>query len=451
MSSPAPQEVHRRRVFYIPGYDPIHPRRYRELYRREGRAQAKVSGYLLDLTGRQGGANPARQVGADPARQGGADPARHGGADPARKAGAGYGWRVSSIQDGATTETEFDVLVWSDIVRASMEHGIARTYWIMARTAWTYIGSGALARLMRLRKGPVIAALYPVGMLLLQAVAAGFAGLLVALIVTWVLGWLGQGGGLGAGLAGTSWIAALLLGGLGALAVLKHFKNVDNRLYVYYLMHDYAYSAATNGANAPELEARIADFAMRIEAALEEDIDEVLVVGHSSGAHLAVSVLADLHRGGRIPADGPRLAFLSLGQVVPMVSFLPDADRLRADLAYLSARDIPWVDVTAPGDGCAFALCDPVAVSGVAPEGKRWPLVISAAFSQTLSPERWKTLRWRFFRLHFQYLCAFDRPADYDYFQITAGPLSLESRYRARAASNSRIETPVSKYTRVAL
>ena len=31
-----PREVRRRRVFYIPGYDPIHPRRYRELYRKEG-------------------------------------------------------------------------------------------------------------------------------------------------------------------------------------------------------------------------------------------------------------------------------------------------------------------------------------------------------------------------------------------------------------------------------
>lgn len=30
------QDVHKRRVFYIPGYDPIHPRRYRELYRKEG-------------------------------------------------------------------------------------------------------------------------------------------------------------------------------------------------------------------------------------------------------------------------------------------------------------------------------------------------------------------------------------------------------------------------------
>jgi len=100
--------------------------------------------------------------------------------------------------------------------------------------------------------------------------------------------------------------------------------------------------------------------------------------------------------------------------------------------------------VTAPGDGCAFALCDPVAVSGVAPVDQRWPLVLSAAFTQTLSPERWRTLRWRFFRLHFQYLCAFDRPGDYDYFRITAGPPTLAARFKGRAPSKSRIVAPTS-------
>ena len=36
----ADQRVFRRRVFYIPGYDPFHPRRYRELYRKEAAVQA---------------------------------------------------------------------------------------------------------------------------------------------------------------------------------------------------------------------------------------------------------------------------------------------------------------------------------------------------------------------------------------------------------------------------
>jgi hypothetical protein len=415
MSSPAVQDVKRRRVFYIPGYDPIHPRRYRELYRTESRAQGEVSGYEVALIGRQGGAS--------------------------------YGWQVTARIDGTETEAEFDVLVWSDIVRGSMDLGIVQTYALMARTAATYIGSGALRRLMRLRKGPVIAALYPVGMLILQGLLALGLGALAVALVVWFIGRVAPG------LAGSAapWLVGLVPGALVLVALLRWFRKVDNKLYVYYLMHDYAYSAASRGANPPELEARMALFADQIAEALEADVDEVLVVGHSSGAHLGVSILADLLRQGRVPEAGPKLGFLTLGQVVPMVSFLPEAHRLRRDLHDLSlAERLTWVDVTAPGDGCAFALCDPVSVSGVAPEGKRWPLVISAAFTQTLSPARWKELRWRFFRLHFQYLCAFDLPGDYDYFRITAGPVSLAARYAGRAPSRSRIEAAVSKFSAMA-
>ncbi len=411
MSEQTSHEVRRRRVFYIPGYDPIHPRRYRELYRKEGAAQAAISGYELALEGRRGGPR--------------------------------YGWHVRARIEGAPVETDFEVLVWSDIVRDSMNPGIVATYWLMLRTAWTYIASGALRRLMRLRKGPVIAALYPIAMLIAQLAVALVAGWAAGALVAWALAAAGLAPGWG---RLGFWLAAA-----GAVvALLRWFRRIDNRLYAYYLMHDYAYSAQTRGANPPELEARMAAFADAIAEALSDrDLDEVLVVGHSSGAHLGVSVLADLIRAGRVPEQGPALGFLTLGQVVPMVSFLPEAHRLRADLAYLSGREeLFWLDVTAPGDGCAFALCDPVAVSGVAPAaGKRWPLVISAAFTQTLSPERWRALRWRFFRLHFQYLCAFDRPGDYDYFRITAGPRTLAARFAARKPSQSRIERPVSKFT----
>ncbi len=401
-------KVMRRRVFYIPGYDPFHPRRYRELYRKEGTAQADISGYALTLSPKQGG--------------------------------GAYGWDVAAKIDGVAVQTQVDVLVWSDIVKASMDTGIIATYLQMLRTAWIYIGSGALWRLMRLRKGPVIAALYPVVFLLVQLALAVLAGHMAGK----VLGLLVQGP------LALHW--AVYLCGFGAvlLLALRWFRRIDNKVFAYYLMHDYAYSAQLGGANPPELEARMTGFADAIAAALTDEVDEVLVVGHSSGVHLAVSVLADLIRAGRVPNAGPALSFLSLGQVVPMVSFLPKAQRLRADLAFLAATDaLFWVDVTAPGDGCAFALCDPVAVSGVAPSGKRWPLVFSAAFTQSLSPARWKELRWRFFRLHFQYLCAFDRPRDYDYFQITAGPQTLGARYQGRPASQSRIEVPVNKYRSV--
>lgn len=200
-------------------------------------------------------------------------------------------------------------------------------------------------------------------------------------------------------------------------AVLDWFRKKDNKIFAYYLMHDYAFSARWRGVNPPALEDRTTAFAATIADAMNRDVDEVLIVCHSSGAHLAISVLADRFRDGRVLKGGPSLGFLSLGQVVPMMSFLPKAYRLRADLGYLNVQDrITWIDVTARGDGCAFALCDAVAVSGVATYNKKWPLVISAPFTQSLQPETWKALRWRFFRLHFQYLCAFDRPKDYNYF-----------------------------------
>ena len=406
----------RRRVFYIPGYDPFHPRRYRELYRKEGAAQAAISGYALTLR--------------------------------PKKAGGPYGWQVEGVIGGQVAQAEIEVLVWSDLVRTSMATGIPGTYLQLIRTAWAYIGSGALFRLAALRKGPMIAALYPIVMLLVQlCVAVG-----VGVLVWW--GVVGLHGALMERLEGPRLFAtgfvAVIYGGLalGLVALwltLRWFRAMDSRFYAYYLMHDYAYSAQVGGANPPALEARMDLFRTAIRAAMDAGHDEVLVVGHSSGAHLAVSILADMLRAG-VP-DGPALSLLTLGHVVPMVSFLPKAGRLRRDLHDLSGADrLTWVDVTAPGDGCAFALCDPVAVTGVAPAAKLWPLVLSASFTQTLSPERWRALRWKFFRLHFQYLCAFDRPRDYDYFQITAGPVPLGQRYASRKPSASRIETPRSGY-----
>ncbi|MEO9574219.1 MAG: hypothetical protein ABJ263_18455 [Tateyamaria sp.] len=433
MSRSHPQTVQSRRVFYIPGYDPIHPRRYRELYRTESAAQAVISGYDISLS--RGDSKPH------------------------------YGWKVDASIDNQSVHADVSVLVWSDIVRDSMDTSIAGTYAQLLRTAWTYIASGALRRLMRLRKGPVIAALYPVGMLLLQLIIAllgawgAMAGTRTAFewvmrsLISPMLPPLGETGMsvFFAAAVATGTLLCLVAGGCVAYFILRWFKTKDGKFFAYYLMHDYAYSAQSRGANPAPLEARMAQFRDAIAEALKGEVDEVLVVGHSSGAHLGVSILADLIRSGRVPEGAPALSFLSLGQVVPMVSFLPDAHRLRADLQYLSIRDeLTWVDVTAPGDGCAFALCDPVSVSGVAPEPKRWPLVFSAQFTRSLSPERWAELRWRFFRLHFQYLCAFDRPLDYDYFQITAGPMTLGARYAHRPPSKSRIDVPVSKYTWIA-
>lgn len=388
--------VTRRRVLYIPGYDPIPPRRYRELYRKEGTEQAEISGYQL-------------QMGK-------------------RVVGTGFGWGIKAdFPDGSgdvhQVETDFEVMVWSDVVSKSMGQSIASTYWQLVSTAWVYIGSGALSRLARLRKAPVLTALYPIVMLIGQAIlAALLAGLAIAFLPP---------------LAGIPLGAALFYG------TLRLFKKLDGRFFAYYLMHDYAFTASLKGRYPEILEDRLKKFSERLSEVQKGGWDEILIVGHSSGAYLAISLMADMIRKNEA---GPKLSLLTLGHVVPMAAFLPEARRLRGDLTVVSGSHIPWVDVSAPGDACCFGLCDPVSTSGADPEKRNGPLILSAAFTKTLSKQRLSTMKHRWFRLHFQYLCAFDQPLSYDYFAITAGPRTLADRFAYHSHSPGRISHAAAPY-----
>lgn len=390
--------VRRRKVFYIPGFDPFPPRRYRELYRSEAKKQADFGGYSI-----------SQEI---------------------LEVEDGFGWRVTGQIDDVTCVSDIEVLVWSDIVKSTMSGGILSTYLHMIRTAWIYLSTGTLWDIVQLRKGPVIAALYPIGFLCLQFLLA--LGLVWALqfILSPILGW-------------GSYVAFA-----GIWPILSAFRRWDGKIFAYYLMQDYAHSAQAYGAYPRSLRERLSQFSDRVEQAInDENWDEILVVGHSSGAHLGTTVLSDVIARAQLEQKRVSLSFLTLGQVFPMVSFLPNADELRRDMVRVgNCASITWVDVSAPGDGCSFALCDPLAVTGLATPEQKGPLILSAAFSQTLKPQTWAQLRWRFFRLHFQYLCAFDNARDYDYFQITAGPLTLAQRYDGRAASQSRIVMPIARH-----
>jgi len=363
-------------VFFVPGYDPNAPRRYRELYRAEAARQAEISGFNIDV---------ARVPGTQ-----------------------GAAWTVTALMDGQLTHTTVELLTWEDIVRKSMSRSILATYWVMLRTIWVYLASGAFVRLVRLRALPMLVAIYPVFALLLQlglALGAGYLGVLATRFIgapAWIVG------------------AGITYAGLEA------FRRADSRYFAYYLIHDYWFAASGHGKTPAPLVERLEQFARRLSAVTTDDADEILIVGHSTGAQLA--------------STRPEFGLLTLGQVIPMQSFLPRADALRADLAHLSRSEaLTWVDVSAPGDGACFALSDPVAVSGMADEGQRWPLVLSAAFTQSLSPAQYRATKWRFFRRHIQYLCAFDEPERYDYFSVTAGPQTLGARFAGRVSSPSMI------------
>lgn len=377
--------VRHRRVFYVPGFAPIPPRQYRELYRAQARKQAVICDYSLAL---EAGATPSD-------------------------------WVTCFEDDTGRTDTIFSVLDWSDLVRDAVDVSRWTAICTGLKIALIYLRSGTFRAMLKLRRGPVLVSCFPYLFLLFWA---AFWTMLMASIAI-------QLGPVWAVMA----IVAMIWGEP------KLFRWVDDRLFVTYLLTDYGFWAHRRGAYSSALEERLSVWKTTLQAEIAAGDDEILIVGHSSGAHLAISLLAEVIRDR--PPDAPFPELLTLGQSVPMVSLLPDAAQLRSDLATLAAvPDLTWVDVTAPGDPCCFALCDPVAVSGCGPADV--PLILSAAFSKTLTADNHAQLRRRFFRRHQQYLCAFDDPGPFDYFRITAGRQSLATLFSTRRPSPQRLNTP---------
>jgi len=399
---PETQDVAHRKVFYVSGFDPLGPRRYRELYRREGPYQGEISGYDLSVSRLP------------------------------RSASGNYRWLASYERGAVRSTSEFEFLGWDDIVRTSIRPSLVHVYGLMFRTLWIYMSSGAIRAMRRMRRGPLIAGLVPAVLMIFYLVYAGLIGLTAGLVLTGPIGaplWLGLFGGLGA----------------GTIAMLGT-RLFEEQMMIYFMVNDLAYSAQEGGRYPKPLSDRLDEFAERIQEALgSRKYDEVLVVGHSSGAQLAVTALARCVRKHGLSGDS-HLGLLTLGQSIAMTSFLPEAHDLRADLAEVAddAR-IFWLDVTAPGDGACFALTDPAATCRAAgrPAETLNPLVISAAFNQTMDHADLKRYRWRLLRMHFQYLCAFARPDAFDYFRITAGPRSLAARFAGRQSSPSMMAEPV--------
>jgi hypothetical protein len=179
---------------------------------------------------------------------------------------------------------------------------------------------------------------------------------------------------------------------------------------------------------APEVDARVADWAEAIKQSLTSgDHDEVLVVAHSSGCIAAVAALSqavkDTEEKQRITKP---LSLLTLGQCIPVLSHQPEAKAFRMALSHLGGTEaLTWVDLSAPPDACCFALSDPCAtphaVGGPTVSVKR----LSPRYAEQMDSNSYRELKSNKLRCHFQYLMAFKSPKYYDFFSWVCGPQTL--------------------------
>ncbi len=382
-------QVQRRHVIYVQGYDPRGLAQYYRMFRTELRKFGQLYG-VKSTIGR---------------------PQNSGDHTTAS-------WTIAAEGDGWRSQTSYDFLRWEDLI----QRDLARPFWRTVMQAVAIYGkllvSGVMRRFWRAHWRFAIFISYPHFVLLnemLWSLGLGVAG---AAILT----------SLGApALAAWPVAVALFIATLWAL-----LKYTESRTYLLYLMADTVFTWQFAHRQRPDWDERVARFAKRlVTVANGGDADEILIVGHSSGSFLAVEILARaLDLDPALGRHGPRIALLTIGGNLPIIGFLPVSEDFRGRLRQLAVEpSVDWVDVQSRKDVMNFYPFDPVAGHGIdAGPARRNPVVIPVRFRDIIRPENYNRFRWRFFRVHFQFVMANERPHAYDYFMIACGPLALADR-----------------------
>jgi hypothetical protein len=408
------ESITRRCVIYFAGFDPNGSSHYHRKYKSQAAKQSAVSGYSLEASNR-------RKVGPNLSA-----------------------WTVklnalpTPVQDPTdAVHTDYLFAQWDDIVRAHWSRmGTAGEKWRWLKTflatQWFYIQDGAVLRMLHLAWPPVVALVAP--LLLFMAV-------LIAALATPVVSWWGfaawgvtQAASFGQKVALTM-ATCLVISGL----MLWLVRSLERKFHMLWLMRSYIFTYQQVHGLVPGLDVRLQEFGSVIRGAIDDgQYDEVLVVGHSSGAIMATAALAYAQSDAldRLPDPQakPRttaVSLVTLGQCIPMLSSVSSATGFRAQLRQIAqSNSITWVDFCAPSDGCCFAFVDATAPSAHASAAySSQPKLLSPRLQTLFSAPDYQQLCRHRFDLHFQYIHAGKLRGDYDYFSITAGPLDLYSRY----------------------
>lgn len=195
------------------------------------------------------------------------------------------------------------------------------------------------------------------------------------------------------------------------VALIWLLRRYDNRLGMAYIAHIAWAARRLALQDHAGLEARIARFEERIATTPTDE--EILIVGHSIGATVALRLFDTA------PADA---RLLTVGQSVPLVSLQAEAGQLRQVLARAKDDSRVWIDVSARKDMLAFLAQDPS--DGGAD-------CVTVNFKRAFGAARVAALRWRGFAMHFLYFSAnlHDGQA-WNWYDILAGPTPIESRFK---------------------
>lgn len=381
--------VQHRHIVYVQGYDPRGLAQYYRMFRTELRKFGRL--YQLTTTVSRPKTAPD---------------------------GESASWSIETKASDWQTLTSYDFLRFEDLIQRDLAAPILGTVLRAIWIYWRLVFRGTIARFWKANWRFATFITYPHLLLLVEAL--GSFG--VAYAIAKGLGALGVPGLLGIAAAIIVFVA--LLG-----TVLKY---TENATYLLYLLSDTIWTWQFAHRQRPEWDERIDRFAQYLtKLARESDAEEIVVVGHSSGSFLGAEILARaLKLDPALGRHGPRIVLLTIGGNFPIVGFHAASQDFRDHLRLLAVEpSIDWIDCQSRKDVMNFYPFDPIAGHGIdVGAARRNPTIVPVRFREIIKPEHYNVFRWKFFRVHFQFVMANERPHSYDLFMIVCGPIPLSDR-----------------------
>lgn len=311
-------------------------------------------------------------------------------------------WHATASGPDWQTQVDHFLLRWDDVIAAEHQRSYPQRWHDGLSAGLDFTINGALWKY--LRHGPRYAVFFIFPFVLI-ALCLALSIMLASLLTPW----LGMIGGLVIGLA--SWPALLVLAG--------------RKLWLDQLLDDWAFASRHVRTLDPTLAGRIGVGAQLVAQTPADT--ELLVIGHSLGAAVAVEMLAEAVTAA---PEGPPIRFLTIGSSILKLGFHAKAIRLRQAVETVaSSPRVIWAEYQAVNDAMNFFKSDPVKLLRTA---GRSPIVRAVRFGSMLDPAFYATIRVNFFRLHNQFVSGNDRRAPYDYLMTVAGPFPLEELARSR-------------------
>jgi pimeloyl-ACP methyl ester carboxylesterase len=381
--------VQHRHIIYVQGYDPRGLAQYYRMFRTELRKFGRL--YQLDAT------ISRPEVAAD---------------------GETASWTIETKAGDWQTRTSYDFLRWEDLIQRDLAAPIWRTVFHAVWIYWRLVFRGTIARFWKAHWRFATFITYPHFLLLIEALCV----LGIAFAFTKGLEALGIPDKFSIAAA-----AALFVALLGTV-----LKTTENGTYLLYLLSDTIWTWEFSHRKRPEWDARIDRFAQYLtQVARSSDAEEIVIVGHSSGSFLGAEILARaLKLDPALGRHGPRIGLLTIGGNFPIVGFHAASQDFRDHLRLLAIEpSIDWIDCQSRKDVMNFYPFDPIAGHGIdVGTSRRNPTIVPVRFREIIKPEHYNLFRWKFFRVHFQFVMANERPHAYDFFMIVCGPIPLAER-----------------------